>query len=70
MLQELIEKITEVLDGVFKILAASPDELPKGEEFSRFSLGLDVIDVFVCDIFDDNGCVKALNKLDTQSLVS
>lgn len=59
--QQSLDKIVEVLNSVFELLAASSNELPR-EDFGDFSLDIDLIDVLVRDMFDH--CVDELHNLD------
>lgn len=60
--QQSLEKIVEALNSVFELLAASSNELPKGEDFGDFSLDIDLIDALVREMFDD--CIEELHHLD------
>lgn len=63
-LRELLDRIIRFLKRLFDILDASPNELPEGEDFGKFCLGLDAIDTFVHKLFGDDDCAKEFDFLD------
>ena len=63
-LRELLDRIIRFLKRLFEVLDAWPNELPEGEDFGKFCLGLDAIDTFVRKLFDDDDCARELDFLD------
>ena len=66
-LREPLDRIIRLLKRVPEVLGASPNELPEGEDFGKFCLYSDVIDSFICKLFDYDDCAKELDFLDAMS---